>query len=455
MKLLAIFIASCLYLKAEGMEKTLDEIMMDASNDSMGFDLIMSGSAENDNPTVRVEHDILMSLDEFTEREKARMEEEKMGRRKKRKATRPQQRRWPNKIVPFEVAPNTFSTRERGQIDLAIAEWNRETCIVFRPRRGEAAAVRFQNGQGCSSFVGRIGNLQPISLARGCRIQRIVVHEMGHAIGFNHEQSRADRDGFVRIRNENIPSPLLFNFQKLPTNQVTNFGVAYDYRSVMHYGARDFSTNGQITVQTIDQNFQNIIGRAPMLSFRDIKLANAMYNCNENCPAQSCPGEGFVGKDCSCKCPTNNPNNPVQNCTGTAVVTTTAGSVSTIRTTTPREGACEDMNRFCEFWAGQGYCTRSRYMTMYCKASCNLCNADKRCEDMGQACNILQRRGFCEVAFARSYMENNCGATCQFCRAGEILGAEESQDQPENKASGLGSYTLLFVTSAAFVSCML
>jgi hypothetical protein len=61
---------------------------------------------------------------------------------------------------------------------------------------------------------------------------------MGHAIGFNHEQSRSDRDGFVRIRNENIPPPLQFNFNKLPTNQVTNLGVAYDYRSVMHYGAR-------------------------------------------------------------------------------------------------------------------------------------------------------------------------------------------------------------------------
>lgn len=69
--------------------------------------------------------------------------------------------------------------------------------------------------------------------------------------------------------------------------------------------------------------------------FHDITLTCLF---SENCPAQSCPGEGFVGKDCSCKCPTNNPNNPVQNCTGTAVVTTTAGSVSTIRTTTPREG---------------------------------------------------------------------------------------------------------------------
>lgn len=36
-----------------------------------------------------------------------RMEEEKTGKRVKRKAT--PSRRWPNAIVPYEIAPNTFS----------------------------------------------------------------------------------------------------------------------------------------------------------------------------------------------------------------------------------------------------------------------------------------------------------------------------------------------------------
>lgn len=35
------------------------------------------------------------------------MEEEKTGKRVKRKAT--PSRRWPNAIVPYEIAPNTFS----------------------------------------------------------------------------------------------------------------------------------------------------------------------------------------------------------------------------------------------------------------------------------------------------------------------------------------------------------
>lgn len=66
--------------------------------------------------------------------------------------------------------------------------------------------------------------------------RRIVEHEIGHAIGFWHEQSRADRDGFVTIITGNIISGLAYNFDKKAVSEVNNYGVAYDYRSVMHYG---------------------------------------------------------------------------------------------------------------------------------------------------------------------------------------------------------------------------
>ena len=38
------------------------------------------------------------------------------------------------------------------------------------------------------------------------------------------------------------------NFNTYPASEITNFGVTYDYGSVMHYGAYGFSVNGLPTI---------------------------------------------------------------------------------------------------------------------------------------------------------------------------------------------------------------
>lgn len=57
--------------------------------------------------------------------------------------------------------------------------------------------------------------MQTLSLGSGCVYAGIVMHELMHAAGFWHEQSRYDRDSYVIINWQNIMYGLAYNFDKV------------------------------------------------------------------------------------------------------------------------------------------------------------------------------------------------------------------------------------------------
>lgn len=62
----------------------------------------------------------------------------------------------------------------------------------------------------CCSFVGKRGNgAQAISIGKNCDKFGIVVHELGHVVGFWHEHTRPDRDNHVQIIRDNIMTGLV------------------------------------------------------------------------------------------------------------------------------------------------------------------------------------------------------------------------------------------------------
>ena len=91
-----------------------------------------------------------------------------------------------------------------------------------------------------------------VSLGTGCVYTGIVIHELMHATGFWHEQSRADRDQHITINWNNIQSGMEFNFLKYDLNKIDHLGAKYDTCSVMHYGSTAFARVRRQSVETLD-----------------------------------------------------------------------------------------------------------------------------------------------------------------------------------------------------------
>lgn len=77
-------------------------------------------------------------------------------------------------------------------------------CVMFLELMLITTAVNVDSDR-CYSYVGRQGKGQTVSLSRqGCLYHGTVQHELLHALGFNHEQTRSDRDNHIRVHWENI-----------------------------------------------------------------------------------------------------------------------------------------------------------------------------------------------------------------------------------------------------------
>ena len=106
------------------------------------------------------------------------------------------------------------------------------------------------------------------------------MHELLHAIGFVHAQSSSDRDYYVTINYQNIQPGQGHNFARYTSSIITDYGIPYDYDSVMHYSIYGFS-NGNPSLTPKDPSINpRELGQRAYLSPKDIKRLNLMYpNC--------------------------------------------------------------------------------------------------------------------------------------------------------------------------------
>ncbi|XP_068613835.1 low choriolytic enzyme-like [Brachionichthys hirsutus] len=187
---------------------------------------------------------------------------------------------WPksangNVEIPFLMS-NKYDKTEKIKILKAIKDLESKTCIRFIPRKNQTAYISIEPRYGCSSSLGYIGDKQVVSLQRaGCVRNGIIQHELLHALGFNHEQTRSDRDKHVKIIWANLDKYYWINFRKQDTN---NLNTPYDYSSVMHYGRRAFGKFGAVSIIPIPDPSVTI-GQKEGVSNIDILRINKLYNC--------------------------------------------------------------------------------------------------------------------------------------------------------------------------------
>lgn len=178
-----------------------------------------------------------------------------------------QNRRWPGNIVPYTIAADL---PDRPRVEAAAKAWSDATPFQVVPRTNEPNYIEFRrtNAASCSSFVGMLGGRQFVDLPDNCTTP-LIIHEIGHAIGFFHTQSREDRDMFVRVRRDSIDKTSIYNFDHAIAN--ADDEGPYPYDSIMHYSNTLFAFTGELAMETVPSGIP--IGSRDGLSPSDIDTA--------------------------------------------------------------------------------------------------------------------------------------------------------------------------------------
>lgn len=199
--------------------------------------------------------------------------------------------KWPAGVVPYTIDKRYFDVAGVKRLDTIMEGMTSKLSpyVTFKKWAGEEPDyIVFKKvaAEGCWSYIGKIGGGQTINI--GClknvkQWTSTVEHEVLHALGVWHEQSRPDRDKYVKVNDENI----MEGFEAQFVTRVTQDDfLEYDYGSVMHYGANAFSKNGKPTLESINPPGV-LFGVADAMS--DVDVAEVRIKYGEPLPVPTTP----------------------------------------------------------------------------------------------------------------------------------------------------------------------
>ncbi|XP_014094970.2 zinc metalloproteinase nas-13 [Bactrocera oleae] len=210
---------------------------------------------------------------------------------KTRNAVNSPLQRWPSNLLYYTISTD-YSKDEVDNVHAALLVFNESTCLKFREYDvRQDGMLKYINYKKSSDLCGTRVGFNPLTptgphdviLNPYCLSERgVIQHETLHALGLYHEQSRSDRNKYVKIEYSNIPQKYWSQFIAYPEIYTNTYNVLYDYESLMHYSEFAFSkdpTKPSMRARSGNSVTDRKMGQIVGPSEGDLKKINIMYKC--------------------------------------------------------------------------------------------------------------------------------------------------------------------------------